>query len=107
MINRVLVWAAALLIVTGLPAADARPPSATVLSDGTYVLPPTAFTRFCLAHPAECEGEDAQIHIDPARLSVLEEVNREVNAAIAPIRGLPPYHDWSLDVREGDCNNYA
>lgn len=77
------------------------------------VQPPYGYVRFCEAKPEECRafgGEDRRFHPSPARLSELDEINRDINRAIQPatdeeIYGMSEY--WTLPSRRGDCEDYA
>lgn len=77
------------------------------------VQPPYGYVRFCEAKPDECSaagGEERRFYPSPARLSELDEINREINRAIEPatdeeIYGMSEY--WTLPGRRGDCEDYA
>ena len=77
------------------------------LSEGRYVLPPIAFTQFCLDYPQECQeaGGAKPVKLTRRLLAQLRAVNRQVNKTIAPSETAPG--PWALDVAQGDCNNYA
>ena len=77
-------------------------------------LAPMAFTRFCLAYPAECKPQRLvfagdRIELNITRWAELEDVNRAVNSSIHPERneeGLAG-EKWLLGPDRGDCNDYA
>lgn len=87
--------------------ATAKPAPRAVMAEGGYVLPPVAFTKFCIDYPGECAGGAARVHLNAARMAALAEVNRRVNAAIAPTPDRSRFRFWALNVTRGDCNNYA
>lgn len=75
--------------------------------------PPFGFVSFCERQPGECTGasfNDPRFEATPARLSELDEVNRRINAAIAPATDQELYgiaEFWTLPSDSGDCEDYA
>jgi predicted transglutaminase-like cysteine proteinase len=75
--------------------------------------PPFGFVHFCERVPSECVasgGHEPRFDATPARLSELDEINRQVNAAIAPATDLEIYgtnEHWALPSERGDCEDYA
>lgn len=75
--------------------------------------PPYGFVRFCEMQPQACAPQqvmDVRFQPTPERLSELDEVNRNINRAIAPatdaeIYGVSEY--WTIPVDRGDCEDYA
>ncbi|MFA5951299.1 MAG: transglutaminase-like cysteine peptidase [Hyphomicrobium sp.] len=75
--------------------------------------PPYGFVRFCETQPEACAAQrliDVRFQPTPERLSELDEVNRNINRAIAPatdaeIYGVSEY--WTVPVDRGDCEDYA
>lgn len=74
---------------------------------------PYGFIRFCEINPEHCNAqtsEDTRIDATPARLSELDEVNRNINQAIKPQTDLEIYgvnEYWTLPRVAGDCEDYA
>jgi predicted transglutaminase-like cysteine proteinase len=78
------------------------------------VSPPNAFLQFCEERPQECVATPiakARFSANPPRLSQLDQINREVNHAIAPVTDMEHYgvaDYWTLPVDgKGDCEDYA
>lgn len=75
--------------------------------------PPFGFVQFCERMPEECAGHGARephVNIAPARLSELDEINRLVNAMIAPTTDMELYgviEYWTVPKTSGDCEDYA
>jgi predicted transglutaminase-like cysteine proteinase len=65
--------------------------------------------RFCLNNPDECKvkGQSGLAAIDENAWDVLNTVNRQINAKIAPAYGRAGYLEWSVTTTYGDCNDYA
>jgi predicted transglutaminase-like cysteine proteinase len=77
-------------------------------------LAPMAHTMFCLRYADDCQvqGGDFRkrnIALTEDRLNQLDQINREVNAAIVPQpnRGGLAAEQWLLSPPAGDCNDYA
>jgi predicted transglutaminase-like cysteine proteinase len=76
-------------------------------------LAPFQHVRFCIRYPSECLPTHAKIdriELDPKASDLLEDVNRSVNAAIAPLRksyGSRLSESWTIAPKAGDCNDYA
>ncbi|RXG91480.1 transglutaminase-like cysteine peptidase [Bradyrhizobium vignae] len=102
-------WAsAALLILPGAPQ-----PASAHIELGRPTLAPFSYTMFCLRYEAECRPRRSfrggPIRLTEKRWADLREVNRTVNAAIAPERnelGLAG-ETWIINPVRGDCNDYA
>lgn len=75
--------------------------------------PPFGFVEFCRAHKSECKSrgfETARFQASPRHLSELDEINRYVNAIIAPatdseVYGIEEY--WTFPKSAGDCEDYV
>lgn len=75
--------------------------------------PPYGFVRFCEMQSDACAPQhivDIRFQPTPESLSELDEVNRNINRAIAPatdndIYGVSEY--WTIPVDRGDCEDYA
>jgi predicted transglutaminase-like cysteine proteinase len=78
------------------------------------VLPPMAFTQFCLKYADECKPQPllfrgGRFRLTAQRRAELVNVNRSVNSSILPERneaGLAG-EKWLLGPAFGDCNDYA
>ena len=84
------------------------------MSLGSYVLPPMAYTQFCLRYADQCRPQRSTFRGGPARLTAerweeLKDVNRAINAAIIPQRNTEGLagERWLVDPARGDCNDYA
>jgi predicted transglutaminase-like cysteine proteinase len=118
----VVAAAAALLIGGGLQSASAAfigMPSmlgqmVKRISFSNYTLAPMAFTQFCLRYESQCKPQKIMFRGGPVRMTEkrwddLREVNKTVNAAIAPqpnTEGLAG-EKWIINPARGDCNDYA
>ena len=75
--------------------------------------PPFGFVSFCERVPAECVAggvNEPRFDATPQRLSELDEINRSINASIAPATDLELYgvaEYWTLPTDKGDCEDYA
>lgn len=75
--------------------------------------PPFGFVQFCERWPDECvpsANHENRFAATPQRLSELDEVNRRVNAQIAPATDQELYgtaEHWTLPSDRGDCEDYA
>lgn len=117
--------------VLGLASALLAPTAATAQSNtmlanysaGTFASsfmrvygpaqPPYGFVRFCETNSSSCAPEqliDVRFQPTPERLSELDEINRNINRAIAPATDLEIYgvsEYWTMPVDRGDCEDYA
>ncbi len=109
-------------LISASSAANADPiPASRLLATSSSpfmrvygpVQPPYGYVRFCEAKPDECSaagGEERRFYPTPARLSELDEINREINRAIQPATDEEIYgmsEHWTLPGRRGDCEDYA
>lgn len=75
--------------------------------------PPFGFVQFCERWPDECvpsANHENRFAATPQRLSELDEINRRVNAQIAPATDQELYgtaEHWTLPSDRGDCEDYA
>jgi predicted transglutaminase-like cysteine proteinase len=84
------------------------------ISSSNFMLPPLAFTQFCLRDADQCKSQRIVFRGGPIRLTAerwddLRTVNKKVNAAIMPERnseGLAG-KKWLIGPSSGDCNDYA
>lgn len=101
--------------LTANPARDTRSTSAASPFMRVYGTspPPFGFVQFCERVPTEClpsGSHEPRFEATPARLSELDEVNRKINAAVAPATDMEIYgvnEHWSLPGERGDCEDYA
>jgi predicted transglutaminase-like cysteine proteinase len=87
--------------------------TATPLKGALPTLAPFQHVRFCLRYPSECKAnptDDGIIDLTDENSDLLNRVNRDVNAAIAPVRkgyGTNLRDGWTIAPAKGDCNDYA
>jgi predicted transglutaminase-like cysteine proteinase len=75
--------------------------------------PPYGFVRYCEANDKACSpsgSPEQRLNPTPQSLSELDDVNRAINAAIAPatdneIYGVSEY--WTIPEKRGDCEDYT
>jgi predicted transglutaminase-like cysteine proteinase len=85
----------------------------STIAEGSPTLAPFQHVRFCLRYPADCKSNPAdleRVELTRELAELLKQVNRGVNAAIAPKQksyGAKIADSWSLAPAEGDCNDYA
>src|SRR5712675_1301410 len=99
--------------------ADARNRSAqdsnllTPIMEASPALAPFQHVRFCLRYPSDCKSdptENGRIELTTENSELLKRVNRDVNAAIAPmVKNYGPElgDGWTISPSMGDCNDYA
>jgi predicted transglutaminase-like cysteine proteinase len=97
--------------------ADARPlpdPHFSVpIEEISPALAPFQHVRFCLRYPDDCKSDPSdavEIELTAAATDTLNQVNRDVNAAIIPIQKNENFDindRWTIAPAEGDCNDYA
>ena len=100
----------ALAIIAPMPETAREAGSMSV---GSITSQPIGHYEFCRRNPAECAVRSrgaAPAALDAARWAALAEVNRAVNAAIAPVtdaelHGLREL--WSYPEHAGDCEDYV
>jgi predicted transglutaminase-like cysteine proteinase len=104
-------------LLSGSAGARSRP-SHTPAGPATLVetspsLAPFQHVRFCLRYPADCRSnptEQERIDLTDENSQLLDRVNRDVNAAIAPVKksyGKNLQEAWTIALFTGDCNDYA
>lgn len=112
---------AASLMVLSLSQASAEPQTSSYHGQRHSVFmrafgsaqPPYGFVQFCETQPQYCVGHwrgNDRFDATPERLSELDEVNRTVNAAIAPVTDMEAYgveEYWTLPQTSGDCEDYV
>jgi predicted transglutaminase-like cysteine proteinase len=83
------------------------------LVEASSTLAPFQHVRFCLRYPDECKSEATKherIELTVETLGLLNLVNRDVNATIAPTRKSYRANlqdGWTIAPTRGDCNDYA
>jgi predicted transglutaminase-like cysteine proteinase len=95
---------AKLIVVSllGLAAVAAAEPAFAKGAKG-----PTGWQIFCLDYPSECVGGGAKkVPATDSTMSTLKRVNASVNRSISPRRDAK-LDVWSVNVRTGDCEDYA
>ena len=120
-----VVGSAFLMFISSMPA-DATNDHAISLTQAPQVqkiafmtsfgdtLPPIGYVTFCRDHQPECRPARRfadRIQLTAAKFGEIEEVNRSVNAAVAPITDLELYGKpevWAYpSVNKGDCEDYV
>ena len=108
-------------LVLGLVFAGISIPAAitatSFLVPGMRVLPPLAYSMFCLRYPKDCEkthAEKAAPTTEPVKMTLMRRtqlaaINMRVNDSIIP---QPQYQTvsserWVINPPEGDCNDYV
>jgi predicted transglutaminase-like cysteine proteinase len=90
---------------------DSNP--STPIAEASPALAPFQHVRFCLRYPSDCKSGPTQyerIELSVENLELLNRINSNVNAAIAPtVKGYGPdlQDGWSVAPTRGDCNDYA
>jgi len=83
------------------------------IAEASPTLAPFQHVRFCLRYPSDCKSGPTQyerIELTAEKLELLNRVNNDVNAAIAPtVKGYGPdlQDGWSISPTRGDRNDYA
>jgi predicted transglutaminase-like cysteine proteinase len=93
------------------PAGQARGIGGAVtrIIEGDRALAPFASVVFCVQQPDQCKdtgGADI-VMLDAAHKAELVSVNASVNRSIRPVNDPAGTDVWSVDVTEGDCEDYA
>ena len=105
----------AVLAVGGAQAASAPAlPRAGYAAVGARTSVPFGWVDFCSRYGSECDVEPLEpvdLDLTPAALADLERVDRQVNAAVAPVTdmdhwGVVDRWDYPIDGK-GDCEDYA
>jgi len=104
-------------LLSGSAGARSRPSHIPVvpvsLVETSPSLAPFQHVRFCLRYPADCRSnptENERIDLTDENAELLDGVNRDVNAAIAPVKksyGKNLQEAWTIALFTGDCNDYA
>ncbi|MCD7058909.1 transglutaminase-like cysteine peptidase [Pelagibacterium xiamenense] len=87
------------------PGQESFGPLGRISTAGSFATP-LGFQVFCLRAPARCQPTpEATPELTPDLFALLDQVNREVNAAIRP--QLRASQIWELGAEAGDCKDYA
>lgn len=80
---------------------------AAVAQPSSSLLPPVGMLLFCQGHANQCTADGTVVVPLTARLlAMLKGVNTRVNGAIVPHNDIGR-DVWSVDVRQGDCEDYV
>lgn len=81
----------------------------TRMMEGNRVMAPFASVVFCMQNSGQCRdtGGPAVVTLDAGRRAQLISVNASVNRSIRPVNDPAGTDVWSVDVDEGDCEDYA
>jgi len=94
-----------MLSATSVPVS-----AASWLRLGTFTSRPYGHVDYCVRHIRDCGVRMKHTALPPARLAVLEQINRAVNLAITPVTDEEQYgryEVWKLNAKAGDCEDYA
>lgn len=87
--------------------------SATLIEEAAPALAPFQHVRFCLRYPDDCKSdpnETVLIELTAETSELMNSVNRDVNATIAPMHKSETIDiddGWTIAPTAGDCNDYA
>jgi predicted transglutaminase-like cysteine proteinase len=88
------------------PLAAGRDSGGPRLPVGHGVSAPLGFLVFCVRYPAQCRSSgQGEIALDNGLMARLQSVNRSVNRSIRPQNDRGDV--WEVNVRVGDCEDYA
>lgn len=81
----------------------------TRMMEGARAMAPFASVVFCMQQSSQCRdtGGPAIVTLDAGRKAQLVSVNASVNRSIRPVNDPAGTDVWSVDVQEGDCEDYA
>lgn len=109
----------ALLAVMAMPATSSAAGPAGLASgfgntiarmmEGDRAMAPFASVVFCMQQAAQCEdtGGPDIVNLDADHKAQLISVNTSFNHSIRPQNDPPGTDIWSVDVKAGDCEDYA
>jgi predicted transglutaminase-like cysteine proteinase len=87
--------------------------SAALIEEASPALAPFQHVRFCLRYPDDCKSDpndSVLIELTAENSELINRVNRDVNAAIAPMHKgdtIDVADGWTIAPTAGDCNDYA
>jgi predicted transglutaminase-like cysteine proteinase len=119
-----ILGSAFLMFISSLPAdatnnhaislkPQLEPQKVAFLQSFGDTLPPIGYVNFCREHEVECRPSSRfadRVQLSAVRSRELDEVNKSVNEAVAPITDLDLYGQvevWTYPVKEGDCEDYV
>ncbi|MBB3134298.1 putative transglutaminase-like cysteine proteinase [Rhizobium pisi] len=95
-------------LARGLPGS----PAVSYISEKDKIIPPFAQVLFCAQNPAECRDNNGQsvVALDDKQMLQLKDVNSTVNRTM--IGRNDPRNElngdvWKVNVRSGDCEDFA
>jgi predicted transglutaminase-like cysteine proteinase len=100
------VWAAG-------PAGYARSlintPTVSYIAERQPTLAPFAQVKFCMQNPGECRASEgaSMVVLTSATQEELTSVNSNVNHTIVGVNDQSGEDVWSVNVKSGDCEDYA
>ena len=79
------------------------------ITEGANTLAPFASVVFCMKNRDQCTdtGGDDIVTLDDDRRAEMLSVNSGINRSIRPQNDSSSRDVWSVDVRSGDCEDYA
>lgn len=93
------------------PASLARPMNGAIsrIVEGNRSIAPFSHVVFCVKNPDQCmdTGGADTATLDQRSKAELKKVNAAINRAIRPVSDADGRDVWSVDVTEGDCEDYA
>jgi predicted transglutaminase-like cysteine proteinase len=119
-----ILGSAFLMFISSLPAdatnnhaislkAQPEPQKVAFLQSFGDTLPPIGYVNFCREREIECRPSNRfadRVQLTAAKFKELDEVNKSVNTAVAPITDMELYGKvevWTYPVKEGDCEDYV
>lgn len=85
-------------------------PIFSYMSEKRRTTAPFAHVMFCARNPNECAARDgaSEVSLTPFADKQLRAVNASVNRSIRPVNERPEEGDvWQVNVKSGDCEDYA
>jgi predicted transglutaminase-like cysteine proteinase len=93
--------------------AQPEPQKVAFLQSFGDTLPPIGYVNFCREREIECRPSNRfadRVQLTAAKFNELDEINKGVNTAVAPITDMELYGKvevWTYPVKEGDCEDYV
>ncbi|KJS17504.1 MAG: hypothetical protein VR78_05965 [Hoeflea sp. BRH_c9] len=84
--------------------------ASTWLKTGKETSRPYGHVEYCSRNASDCRNRSAGSKLQPARMDVLQGVNKAVNRAIKPTSDKAAFgreEFWTADARAGDCEDFA
>lgn len=72
-------------------------------------LAPFAFVKFCRSNPGDCSRANgpAVTELTNERERELHQINRQVNRSIRAVNEIGKRDRWEVNVKQGDCEDFA